>query len=95
VPIYTGDARDDLQAIREQIAKDSAQRAFEKAALIDDACNLLDKLPRIGRVFDGNLRLFTKAPWIIVYEPTEAGALIHRVFDSRQDWRSRLVNPSP
>jgi hypothetical protein len=32
----------------------------------------------------------TKRPWLILYEPTAEGALIHRIFDSRQDWRSQI-----
>jgi len=90
VPIYTDDSKADLENIRKQIAKDSPIRAAQKGAMIDDTCKLFDKVPKMGRVYSGTIRVFPKESWIIVYEPTKAGAIIHRVFDSRQDWRSQF-----
>jgi len=90
VLVYADAAVTDLARIREYIAQYSPERAAQKAAMIDRTCKLLDGRPMMGRPFLPPLRLFTKRPWLILYEPVETGVLIHRVFDSRQDWRSQI-----
>jgi plasmid stabilization system protein ParE len=90
VPIYSDEAIADLTGIRAYIAQNNPPVAAEKAAEIDDTCNLLDMMPGMGRKYRPPLWYFPKEVWIIVYEPTPAGALIHRIFDSRQNWRAHL-----
>ncbi len=91
MPIYTDETLADLRAILEWIAEDSPQRAAQKGAMIDDTCRLLDTMPKLGRVFSGEIRVFPKESWLILYEPAKTGVIILRIFDSRQDWRSQLV----
>jgi len=57
VPIYTDETLADLRAILKWIAEDSPQRAAQKGAMIDDTCKLLDTMPKLGRVFSGEIRV--------------------------------------
>ncbi|TCS12088.1 hypothetical protein EV278_11530 [Caulobacter sp. BK020] len=55
--------------------------------------------PRMGRVrrdFDGEPRVFTVAPWMIVYEtlPNDAGIQVLRLIDSRRDVATLLGKKS-
>jgi plasmid stabilization system protein ParE len=86
VPKYTDDAIEDLKGIRADIALYSPQLAAEKAALLDDTCNLLDQWKGMGSLFSGPLHKFVEDVWVIIYEPTAEGVLIHRVFNSRENW---------
>jgi hypothetical protein len=77
VPIYSDEALEDLRAIRGQIAKDSPQRAAEKAVMIDDTCKLLDNMPKIGRVFSALCACLQKNPVsFFMSQPTRARGYI-------------------
>jgi plasmid stabilization system protein ParE len=88
----TDDALNDLRNIRERIAEriaaDNPHLADKKAAEILATCQRIDAFQSIDVVFDGDLRRFSKRPWIILY--TKIGVLVQRVFDTRQDWRALL-----
>jgi plasmid stabilization system protein ParE len=73
------------------IASDNPRVALEKATMLADACELLDSFPNMGSVYLEPIRHFTKELWVIIYRPTRVGVYIHRVFDSRQDWRAQLI----
>ncbi len=87
---FSDDAIADLTNIRETIAQDSPARALEKIEDIIKTCKYLETHPGLGRVHRGNIRRFSKRPWLIIYAPSAGGIWIYRVFDSRQDWAARL-----
>ncbi len=87
---FTDDALSDIRHIRETIALDNPPLADKKAADIIVTCQRIEAFPSIGSVYDGDLRRFSKRPWVILYTETEIGVLVQRVFDSRQDWRTLL-----
>ena len=87
---FTDDALSDLRNIRETIAADNPPLADKKAAEILATCQRIESFPSIGAVFDGDLRRFSKRPWVILYTETATGVLVQRVFDSRQNWRGLM-----
>ena len=84
---FSNDAIDDLIAIRDWIARDSAARAAEKIISIAQACRRLDDMPMLGSALGDGTRMFTKKPWVIIYELNTTGPYIIRIWDSRRNWK--------
>lgn len=89
--VFSNDAIADLRNIRETIATDSPARALEKIEMIIEICQLLDVHPGMGVKHAGSYRRFAKERWVILYRPVVGGVFVQRIFDSSQDWRSRII----
>ncbi len=84
-------AERDLDDLFDYIATDSGpDRAEAVLTRVDATLRNLALLPRIGRIrpdLDGAPRVFSVWPWIVIYEPLNAGEgiVVWRVVDGRRD----------
>ncbi len=83
-------AAEDLERICERIERDSPQAARRIAKTIYEGCGSLKDFPYRGRA---SLRMaerrelvFPSLPYIAVYQVTERGIEISRIFHGAQDW---------
>jgi len=98
--VRTRGAQNDFRRIYAWIAYEGGHaRAVTVLSRIETTIERLALHPRIGRVrkdFDGDPRVFSVAPWMIVYEalPDEAGIQILRLIDGRRDLAALLGKKS-
>ena len=86
---FSDEAIADLRAIREYIAEEDPKQAALVAEDIIRVCGLLESYPDISRlgVEPGTREMNAATSWVVVYEKTEAGLFILRVWHSRQSRR--------
>lgn len=86
---FSDGALNNLAEIREYIARESPERAYEQAALIVQACKLLDSVPLMGRDLGDGTRKILSRPWVIIYELTDSGPYVLGIWHGSQDRRSK------
>jgi toxin ParE1/3/4 len=83
-------AAQDLERICEQIEGDHPEAARRVAKTIYEGCAALKSFPNRGRVsgrMAGRRELvFPPLPYIAVYQVTQHGVEISRIFHGAQDW---------
>jgi toxin ParE1/3/4 len=83
-------AAQDLERICDRIEQDSPDAARRVAQTIFQGCAKLDQFPGLGRAsrrMSGRRELvFPPMPYIVIYEVSQHGIYISRVFHGAQDW---------
>jgi toxin ParE1/3/4 len=83
-------AAEDLERICERIERDNPEAARRVAQTIYDGCERLKDFPYLGRTssrMPGRRELvFTRLPYIAVYQVKEEAIEISRIFHGAQDW---------
>jgi len=82
---FSNGALENLKQIREYIAQESPERAYEQASIIIEACRLLDSVPKMGRSLGDGTRKIATRPWIIIYEVKDSGPYIVGIWHGSQD----------
>ena len=83
-------AAEDLERICERIERDNPEAARRVARTIYDGCASLSEFPNLGRPsirIPGRRELvFSRLPYIVVYQVTQHAVEISRIFHGAQDW---------
>jgi len=87
---FSDEALSDLRQIRRWLALENPRMAADKSAMLVRTCEMVGRFPGMRTLYSGQFRRFTKEVWIILYSRIDTGVFIHRVFDSRQDWRAQI-----
>jgi plasmid stabilization system protein ParE len=95
VVIWTEPAKADLRSIHDFIAADSRHYAKKVVQDLINKTDILDRLPRVGRVVpelsDGNIRELLPHSYRVIYEIKGEDVFVVAVIHKRRDLQPEMV----